>query len=81
MLEFLNNLWWPFIFLELHRNRSLQVGPSEKVRHLKPRSSENFLIVDHPQEDHNEQEFKRLIIGGILDQMESSSKTREISSK
>ena len=43
--------------------------------------SGNFLIADHPKEDHNEQEFKRLIIGGILDQLEKSSKTREASYK
>ena len=28
---------------------------------------EEFLIVDHPIEEHNKREFKRLIIGGILD--------------
>ena len=38
--------------------------------------SENFLIVKHPNEDHNEREFKCLIKGGILDQLEKSSKTR-----
>ena len=43
--------------------------------------SENFVIADHPKEDHNEREFKRLIIGGILDQLEKSSKTREASYK
>ena len=31
-----------------------------------------FFIVDHPKEDYNEREFKRLIIGGILDQLEKS---------
>ena len=35
-------------------------------------SSEEFLIVDHLKEDHKEREFKRLIIGGILDQLEKS---------
>ena len=34
--------------------------------------SEEFLIVDHPKEEHNKREFKRLIIGGILDQLEKS---------
>ena len=43
--------------------------------------SENFLILDHPKEDHNEQEFKRLIINGILDQLDKSLKTREASYK
>ena len=43
--------------------------------------SENFLIVDHPKEDHNEWEFKRLIIGRTLNQLEKSCKTREVSYK
>ena len=42
---------------------------------------ENFLIVDHPKEEHNERGFKRLIIGGILEQLEKSSKTRKASYK
>ena len=42
---------------------------------------ENFLIVDHPKEQHNERGFKRLIIGGILEQLEKSSKTRKASYK
>ena len=37
--------------------------------------------LDHPKEDHNEQEFKRLIINGILDQLDKSLKTREASYK
>ena len=40
----------------------------------------NFPIVDYLKEDHNEQEFKRLLIGGILDELETS-KTREASYK
>ena len=40
----------------------MNAGPSEK-----------FLIVDHPKEDYNEREFKRLIICGILDLLEKSS--------
>ena len=43
--------------------------------------SANFLIVDHPKGDHNEREFKRLIVGRILDQLEKSFKTREASCK
>ena len=43
--------------------------------------SENFLIVKHPRKDHSERGFKRLIVGGILDQQERSSKTREASFK
>ena len=43
--------------------------------------SEIFLIVYNPNEDYSEQEFKCLIIGGILDQLEKSSKTREASYK
>ena len=27
--------------------------------------------MDHPEEDHNKQEFKRLITGGILDHRKS----------
>ena len=42
---------------------------------------ENFLIVDHPKEEHNERGFKRLIIVGILEQLEKSSKTRKASYK
>ena len=42
---------------------------------------ENFLIVDHLKEEHNERGFKRLIIGGILEQLGKSSKTREASYK
>ena len=42
---------------------------------------ENFLIVDHPKEEHNERGFKRLIIGGILEQLGKSSKTRKASYK
>ena len=37
--------------------------------------------MDHPKEDHNERDFKHLIIGGILDLLEKSSKTREASYK
>ena len=37
--------------------------------------------MDHPKEDLNEREFKRLIISGILDQLEMFSKTREASYK
>ena len=37
--------------------------------------SENVLIVGHPKEDHNEQEFNRLITGEILDQPKKSSTT------
>ena len=48
----------------------MNAGPSEK-----------FLIVDHPKEDHNEREFKHLIIGGILDLLNKSSNTREGSYK
>ena len=35
-------------------------------------SRKKFSVVDHPKEDHNEREFKRLIIGRILDQLEKS---------
>ena len=42
---------------------------------------ENFLIVEHPKEEHNERGFKRLIIGGILEQLGKSSKTRKASYK
>ena len=36
--------------------------------------------MDHPKEEDNEREFKRLIIGEILDQLEKSQ-TREASYK
>ena len=48
----------------------LNAGPSEK-----------FLIVDHLKENHNEQGLKRYIIGGILDLLKKSSKTREASTQ
>ena len=35
--------------------------------------------MDHPKEDHNEREFKPLIIGEILELPKKSSKTREAS--
>ena len=34
---------------------------------LNSRPSKKFLIVDHPKEGHNDQDFKRYIIYGILD--------------
>ena len=37
--------------------------------------------MDILKDDHNERKFKRLIIGGILDQLERSFKTREASYK
>ena len=37
--------------------------------------------MDHPKEDHNELEFKQLIIGGIVDLLEKSSEKREASYK
>ena len=70
-LEVLNNLRQLFFFSSYKWKRSFHVGPSEKVRYL---SLE--LIVDHPKEDHHEKEFKRYIIGGILDQ-KKSCKIRE----
>ena len=35
--------------------------------------------MNHPKEDHNEQEIKPKIIGEILDPLKKSSKTREAS--
>ena len=35
--------------------------------------------MDHPEENHNEQEFKSYILGEILDPPKKSSKTREVS--
>ena len=35
--------------------------------------------MDHPKEDHNEREFKPLLIDEILDLPKKSSKTRETS--
>ena len=37
--------------------------------------------MDYPKEDHSERDFKRLIIGGILDQLQKSSKARKTSHK
>ena len=59
MIQFLNNLWWLFIFsnyigeidqftLDLQEGLILNAGNSER-----------FLIVDHRKEGRNEQEFKR----------------------
>ena len=44
---------------------------------LNGRPSEKFLFVDHPKEDHNEREFKSLIIDEILDLPKKSSQTKE----
>ena len=41
--------------------------------------SKEFLIADHPKEDHNEREFKRYIIDEILERQKKSFKTREAS--
>ena len=35
------------------------------------------MILDHPKEDHSEQESKHSVIGGILDLLKKSSKARE----
>ena len=51
--------------------------PKGPIRNVDP--SEKFLFVEHPKENHNEREFKRQIIGEILDQPRKSSKTREAS--
>ena len=65
---------------QLHREkRSLHVGLSGNGSILKVGPSETFLIVDHLKEDHNEQELKPYIAGGILDLLEKSSETREAS--
>ena len=37
--------------------------------------------MDQPKEDHNKREVKHLIMGGILDLLEKSSKTKEASYK
>ena len=58
MLQFLNNLWQLFIF-----SNNIEIGHF-KLDLLK--RSENFLIVDHPKEDHNKWEFKHLFIGRLL---------------
>ena len=59
-----------FHFFWLHKgNRSLHVGLSKRSNN-NGGPSEKFLIVDHPKEDHNEREFKHLIIDGILDLLE-----------
>ena len=79
MLQFLDNLWRLFIFSSYigeidHFTLDLTKGP---IRNVGP--SEKFLFVEHPKENHNEREFKRQIIGEILDQPRKSSKTREAS--
>ena len=48
---------------------------------LIPGPTKKFFIVDHPKEDHNEQEFKCWIKYGILDLLKKSSKIREASYK
>ena len=37
--------------------------------------------MNYPKKDHNEREFKHLIMGGMLDLLEKFSKTREASYK
>ena len=59
MLQFLDNLRWHFTFSSYigeidHFRLTFSKGPI-----LSPGHSEMFLIMDHPTEDLNEQEFKR----------------------
>ena len=79
MLQFLDNLRWHFTFSSYigeidHFRLTFSKGPI-----LSPGHSEMFLIMDHPTEDLNEQEFKRQIINGILGLIKKSPKTLEAS--
>ena len=60
-----------------NRNRSLKGEPSEKVRYLMLDLLKHFLVVDHSKEDHNETVDYRRNPGGLLDQLEKSSKAIE----
>ena len=69
-----------FHFFWLHRrNRSLHVGPFEKVRYLSHDLLESFLYWTFPKKTKIEYKFKRYIIGGILDLQKKSYKIREAS--
>ena len=81
MLQFLNNLWRLFIFSNYTEIDYVKLDLLKMSDTANAGPSENFLIVDHPKEDHNEWEFKRLIIGRTLNQLEKSCKTREVSYK
>ena len=82
MLQCLNNLWWLFIFSNYIEMDHFKLDLLKRyLTILNAGPSENFLIVEHPKEDHNEQEFNRSVIGGILDQLKKSYKTREASCK
>ena len=67
MLQFLDNLWRLFVFsnyLEEIDHFALHLLKKSVI--LKARVSEKLLFVDHPKEEHNEREFKPLIIGKIM---------------
>ena len=55
--------------------------PPTSTAKQKKGPSKNFVIVDHPKKDRYEWELKYLIIGGVLDLLEKSSETREVSYK
>ena len=65
MLQFLNNLWQLFILSNYIR----------EIDHFMLDFLKRFDTY-HPKEDHNERDFKHLIIGGILGLLENSSKIR-----
>ena len=77
-IQFLNNLWRLFIFSNYIEVEHFKL---DLLKRYDAGASENFLIVNHPKEDHNEHQFKRSIIDGILDQLGKSSKTKEASCK
>ena len=66
-----------FIFSNYIREKITPRWTFWKSSILTAEPSGKLLIVDHPKENHNEQEFKRQIIGGILDLLKKSAKTIE----
>ena len=75
--QFLDNLRRVFIFsnyiMEIHH----RIGPFEKVQLLMPDFLKSFSLWTIRKKEHNEREFKRQIIYGILGLLKKSSKTRE----
>ena len=54
MLQFLNNLWRLFIFSNYTEIDYVKLDLLKMSDTANAGPSENFLIVDHPKEDHNE---------------------------
>ena len=83
MLQFLNNLWRLFIFCNYIETDHFKLDLLKRFETLDETMDllKMFLNMDRLKEDHNDRDFKRFILSGILDQMEKCSKIREASYK